>query len=125
MKDYHPPSTTSSDMTTKRGIREFTDQNFEAEVLQSSNLVLVDFWASWCQPCHALAPLIEEIAGKYKGSVRVGKLNTEENEETSTVYNIRAIPTVLLFRDGELVERLVGAAPKEKYVKLIEQHIDS
>ena len=92
MKDYHPPSTTSSDMTTKRGIREFTDQNFEAEVLQSSNLVLVDFWASWCQPCHALAPLIEEIAGKYKGSVRVGKLNTEENEETSTVYDIRAIP---------------------------------
>ncbi len=106
-------------------MREFTDQNFKKEVLESPLPVLVDFWASWCQPCLALAPVIEELAGEYDEVVRIGKLNTEENEATPNAYNIRAIPTVLLFKDGKVVDRLVGAAPKEKYVELIERALST
>lgn len=106
-------------------MHQFTDENFEAEVLHSPNLVLVDFWASWCQPCHVLAPLIEELAEEYQKSIRVGKLNTEENGETPAAYNVRAIPTVLFFKDGEVVKRLVGVASREKYVELIESYATS
>ena len=89
-----------------------TDDNFEAEVLKSPLPALVDFWAVWCGPCKALAPVIDEIATEYSGKVNVFKLNVDDNPETAGKYGIRGIPTVLLFKDGKVVDKQVGAAPK-------------
>jgi len=89
-------------------VAEFTDQNFDAEVLKSDKPVLVDFWAEWCGPCRMLAPTIEKIAGDYVGKVKVGKLDTDSNRDTAMKYQINAIPTVLLFQNGELKQKFVG-----------------
>jgi thioredoxin 1 len=94
---------------------ELTDSNFEQEVLKSSVPVLVDFWADWCMPCKALGPTIDELAGEYVGRVKVGKVNTEDNRETPVKYNIQAIPTVLVFKGGEVVQKFVGLAPKKDF----------
>lgn len=93
---------------------EFTDANFEAEVLKSELPVLVDFWAPWCGPCRMIAPSVEALAAEYAGKAKVGKLNTDENEDVSAKYGIRSIPTLLVFKNGEVVNQLVGALPKEK-----------
>ena len=106
-----------------QGLVEFTDSNFETEVLQSSQPVLVDFWASWCAPCMRLAPTIEELASEFAGRVRVGKLNVDDNDKTPTNYNIQGIPTVILFKDGKPVDRQVGLVPKEKLVTLLNNHM--
>ncbi len=87
---------------------EFTDQNFEQEVLQSDVPVLVDFWAEWCMPCRMLAPIIEKLAKDYAGKVKVGKLDTDANRDVSIKYGISAIPTVILFKDGEVAQKFVG-----------------
>ena len=108
-----------------QGITEFTDSNFESEVLQSEQPVLVDFWAPWCGPCLRLAPTIEELATEFAGRVRVGKLNTDDNNATPTQYNIQGIPTVILFKDGKPVDRQVGLVPKEKLVSLLNNHMQS
>lgn len=92
---------------------EFTDDNFETEVLQAQSPVLVDFWAEWCMPCKALGPTIDELANAYAGRVKVGKLNTESNREMPVKYNIQAIPTVMIFKDGEIVQKFVGLASKK------------
>ncbi|MBN2560953.1 MAG: thioredoxin [Phycisphaerae bacterium] len=92
---------------------EFTDANFESEVLQSDSPVLVDFWADWCMPCKALGPVIDELATEYVGKIKVGKLDTESNQEMPTKYGIQAIPTVLLVKDGEIVEKFVGLTSKK------------
>ncbi len=92
---------------------EFTDDNFETEVLQAQSPVLVDFWADWCMPCKALGPTIDELANAYAGRVKVGKLNTESNREMPVKYNIQAIPTVMIFKDGEIVQKFVGLASKK------------
>lgn len=89
-------------------VKEFTDQNFESEVLKSDTPVLVDFWAEWCSPCRMLAPTIEKIAGDYVGKVKVGKLDTDANRDTAMKYQINAIPTVLVFKNGQLAHRIVG-----------------
>lgn len=89
-----------------------TDATFEAEVLKSSLPVLVDFWAPWCSPCRAIAPVIDELAGEYEGKVSIVKLNVDENPSSPAKYGIRAIPTLILFKDGEMVEQLTGAASK-------------
>jgi len=93
---------------------EFTDAGFETEVLKSSEPVLVDFWATWCGPCRQIAPLIDELAVQYQGSVKIGKVNVDENPDLSTKYGINAIPTLLLFKDGEIIERFQGVPARVK-----------
>ena len=100
-----------------------TDSTFEQEVLNAKEPVLIDFWAEWCGPCRTVGPIVEELAADYKGRVKVGKLNVDENPETLSRYNIRSIPTLMLFRDGELIETTVGAQSKAQLTSAIEQHI--
>ena len=94
---------------------EFTDQNFEEEVLKSSTPVLVDFWAEWCMPCRMLAPTIEKIAKDYAGKVKVGKLDTDANRDVATKYSISAIPTVILFKDGQVSQKFVGLRKEAEF----------
>ena len=103
-------------------VLEFTDRNFQSEVLDSSEPVLVDFWAPWCGPCKMLAPTIDELAAEYQGKVRIGKLNTDENPQVASSHRISAIPTVMLFKDGQVVERFVGVTQKAKFNSVLDQH---
>jgi thioredoxin 1 len=100
-------------MTTQSKYITLDDQNFQAEVLQSDLPVVVDFWAEWCPPCHMLAPVIEQLAEQYKGTAKVAKLDVDRAPAIAGAYGIRSIPTVLFFRGGEVVDRVVGAVPKE------------
>ncbi len=92
---------------------EFTDSNFQDTALQDGTVAVVDFWAEWCGPCRMIAPFIEEISKEYDGKVVVGKLNVDDNQEVSMKYNIRSIPTVLFFKNGEVVDRQVGVTSKK------------
>lgn len=104
-------------------IFQVSDSNFEEEVLQSSLPVLVDFWAEWCVPCRMIAPTVENIARTYGEKLRVAKMNVDENMKTPAKYGIRGIPTLLLFKDGELLETIVGVQPAEKIVELLNKHL--
>ena len=104
---------------------EITDSNFETEVLKSTVPVLIDFWAAWCGPCRALAPAVDAVADEYKGKVKVGKLDVDANGSTSAKFNIRGIPTLLLFKDGQVKEQLVGLVDKSKITDAIKKHIAS
>ena len=104
-------------------VQDVTDQSFDNEVLEADQPVLVDFWAAWCAPCRALAPTIGEIADEYKGRAKVVKLNVDDNIETSSKYNIRGIPTLLLFKEGQLKDQLTGAAPKVQIAQMIEAQL--
>lgn len=95
---------------------EVTDSTFEQEVLQSAQPVLVDFWAVWCGPCRAVAPIVEELAGEYAGKLKVMKLDVDDNPRTATAYGVQSIPTLLIFKDGKPAERIVGALPKRAIV---------
>jgi thioredoxin 1 len=101
-------------------VKEFTDQNFESEVLKDNNLVLVDFWAEWCGPCRMLAPTIDKIATEYAGKVKVGKVDTDSNREVSMKYQISAIPTVILFKNGEVAQKFVGLRQEKDFRDAIE-----
>lgn len=101
-------------------VKEFTDGNFDAEVLKSSQPVLVDFWAEWCMPCRALAPTIEKIAKDYAGKVSVGKLDTDSNRDVSLKYGITAIPTVILFKDGQVAAKFVGLKPERDFKEVLD-----
>ncbi len=99
-----------------------TDSNFNEEVLESKGLVLVDFWAPWCGPCRMLGPVIEELADEMSDKVKVCKMNVDEEREVSMKYGIMSIPTVMLFKDGEIVESMIGLQSKEAFVEAIEKH---
>ena len=94
-------------------VMELTDETFDAEVLNGAVPALVDFWAEWCMPCKMLAPTIEELAADYAGKVKVGKVDTDANREVSLKFNVSAIPTLILFKDGKVVKKLVGLQPKK------------
>jgi len=100
-----------------------TDANFETEVLASDKPVLVDFWAPWCGPCKMIAPTIDAVANDYSGKVRVGKVNTDDNPKTASAYSISAIPTVLVFKGGQVVDRFVGVVNKDKLVTSLNTQI--
>ena len=102
---------------------EFKDASFEEDVLKSETPVLVDFWAPWCGPCRMLAPTIDAISEEYDGRVKVGKVNTDENPQISTQHQVNSIPTLMIFKGGEIVERLVGAIPKEKITEKLDAHL--
>jgi thioredoxin 1 len=102
---------------------EFTDSNFRDEI--QKGLVLVDFWAPWCGPCRMVGPVIEELASDYAGRVKVGKLNVDDNQQTAMQFRVMSIPTVILFKDGEPVETMVGAQPKSAYQARLEKHVAS
>lgn len=99
---------------------EFTDANFKEEVLDSEGVAVVDFWAEWCGPCRIIAPVIEELSKEYEGKVKVGKLNVDFNPEVSYQFNIRSIPTVLIIKNGQVVDRQVGVASKKALADKIE-----
>ena len=102
---------------------EFSDQNFDQDVLKASEPVLVDFWATWCAPCRMMTPTVDALAAEYAGRAKVGKLNVDENLTVASRYGIRSIPTLLLFKGGQIQEQVVGTAPKDAISRLIDKHL--
>ena len=102
---------------------EFTDDNFDTEVLKSNLPVLVDFWAEWCGPCKMIAPIVEEIAGDYAGKVKVGKVNVDFNNQVAMQYGIRSIPALLVFKGGVVANQIVGAVPKNNITQILDEVI--
>lgn len=100
---------------------EFTDDNFSTEVIESSDPVLVDFWAPWCGPCRQLTPVIEELAGENEGSVKIGKVNIDENPQSAHEYGVQSIPTLIIFKGGQPVERFVGGQPKVRLQQALDE----
>lgn len=102
---------------------KLTETNFEQEVLQSGVPVLVDFWAEWCMPCRRVAPIVDSIAEEYKGKAKVCKLNVDDAPQIASMYGVMGIPTLALFVDGKVVDKIVGAVPKVEIVKMIEKYV--
>ncbi len=102
---------------------EFTDDNFDTEVLKSNLPVLVDFWAEWCGPCKMIAPIVEEIASDYAGKVKVGKVNVDFNNQVAMQYGIRSIPSLLVFKGGAVANQIVGAVPKNDITQILDEVI--
>lgn len=102
---------------------EFTDANFDEEVIKSDIPVLVDFWAVWCGPCKMIAPLVEELSGEYQGKVKIGKLDVDNNPQVSMTYGIRSIPTLLIFRDGKIADQIIGAVPKQAIAQKLDAQL--
>ncbi|MBT3519277.1 MAG: thioredoxin [Candidatus Marinimicrobia bacterium] len=104
-------------------VHEFNDENFDTDVTQSHVPVLIDFWAVWCGPCKAIAPVIDEIASEYNGKVKVGKVDVDANQNTAMKYGVRSIPTLLIMKDGKVVNQIVGAVPKGNITGMLDEII--
>jgi len=102
---------------------EFTDDNFQEEVLNSNQPVLVDFWAEWCGPCRALGPMIDELSAEYEGKAKIGKLDIDTNRDAAMKYGIQSIPSIIIFKDGEVINKFVGISPKDELVSAIDAAI--
>lgn len=105
---------------TSELVNHVTDANFDQEVLKSDKAVLIDFWAPWCAPCRAIAPLIDELAGEYAGRLKVVKINVDDNPETPARYGVRGIPNLLIIKSGQVKEQIVGAVPKSHLVRAVD-----
>ena len=112
------PSTTSS-------IHPVTDETFEPEVLKSETPVLVDYWAEWCGPCKSIAPILDEVAKEYEGRLKIAKLNVDENQQTAAAFDVLSIPTLILFKNGQVAAMKVGALPKNKLQEWVEQALST
>lgn len=110
-------------MANSKNVLTATDANLETEVLKNSELTLVDFWAEWCGPCKALGPTIDSLADQYEGKVKVYKLNVDENPNAAQRFKVRGIPTIVLLKNGEVVDQLVGNQPKDSFISVIQKHI--
>jgi len=100
-----------------------TDENFKKEVLESKSACLVDFWATWCGPCRKVGPVVEELAQEFKGKIKIGKLNIDDGPKTASAYGVMSIPTLMFFKDGKIVEQMVGAMSKPELKTKIEEHL--
>jgi len=100
-----------------------SDSNFESEVVNSDVPVLIDFWAPWCGPCRAIAPIVEEISSTYEGKIKVGKMNVDENQATTMKFGIRSIPTLIMFKGGEAIDQIIGAVPKGEIERVVEKSL--
>jgi thioredoxin 1 len=106
-----------------KNILTLTDSNFDTEVKKPGAPILVDFWAEWCGPCRMVAPILEQLSDEYTGKVRIGKVNVDDHNALAGKYGIQSIPTLLLFKDGKVVEQYIGAAPRDVLVRLIDKHL--
>lgn len=104
-------------------VREISDSNFKAEVLDSKATILVDFWAPWCGPCKSIAPVLDELAKEFSGKLHIMKMNVDENPRTPSMYNVRGIPNLVIFKNGEVFDQLVGAVPKDQLVAAISRAV--
>lgn len=106
-----------------KNVLELSDQNFDQEVEKASGVTLVDFWASWCGPCKMIAPVVEELSGEYEGKVKFGKVNVDENPSTASKYAIRSIPTLMVFKNGAVVDQIIGVHPKGEIKKYLDKNL--
>ncbi|HEY7111345.1 MAG TPA: thioredoxin [Thermoanaerobaculia bacterium] len=104
-------------------IQEVSDETFEGDILKSSTPVLVDFWAPWCGPCRTVAPLMDEFANQYDGKLKIAKLNVDESSQVAMKYQVTSIPTFILFKSGQVADRMLGAVPRSEFVKFIDRNL--